>query len=106
MRHLLHPRTKMQDRDEFRERVHRDPQPEYMGTLAQPRAQFVQLQVRELEVPKPAVVQGRTVLASAGEPGVIVPSLCPNTRMAAATLSPSASALRTSATRVDGVLSR
>ncbi len=37
--------------------------------LTQPRPEFVELEVREVEPLEPAVVQGRTVLAGACQPG-------------------------------------
>ena len=59
----------MQDRDEFGERVDGHPQPEHLRSIAKPRAEFVKLDMREMEVTEPVVVQRRTVLAGACQPG-------------------------------------
>jgi hypothetical protein len=69
MRCVLCPGAKLQDRDQFGKRVDRHPQPQDMGSIAQPRPEFVKLEMRQREVPKPAVMQGRAVLACTCEPG-------------------------------------
>jgi hypothetical protein len=40
----------MQYRDEFADRIDRDPQPQDVRPTAQPRAQFVEKDVRQVEV--------------------------------------------------------
>jgi hypothetical protein len=45
------------------------PQPQHLCGAAQPGAQFVQLQVRELEVAEGAFVQGLSVLTGTGQKG-------------------------------------
>ena len=45
------------------------PEPEHLCGAAQPGAQFVQLQVREVEMAEEALVQGLCMLASTGQPG-------------------------------------
>jgi hypothetical protein len=69
MRGALCPRTKVQDRDEFRQWVHRHPEPEHVRSIAQSRAQFIKLQMRELEAMEPVVMQARAVLPGSREPG-------------------------------------
>ena len=69
MRRVLRAGTKGQDWDEFGERVEGHPEPEHLRSTPQARAQFGELEVRQREGPQPAVVQGRTVLAGACQPG-------------------------------------
>ena len=45
------------------------PEPENLMGVAQPGAQFIQLQVREVEVGEEALVQGLRVLPSSGQKG-------------------------------------
>jgi hypothetical protein len=59
----------MQHRDEFADRIDREPQPQHVRPTAQPRAQFVELDVRQVEVAKDAVVQRRAVCPGPREPG-------------------------------------
>ncbi len=61
--------TKVEDGNDLREGVDGQPQPEHVCGAAQPGAQFVQLQVRELEVGEAAPVQGLSVLAGTGQKG-------------------------------------
>ena len=69
MRHMLCAGTELKHRKNFRARIDDQPQPEDLFGAAQPGSQFVQLQVRELEVAEIVLVQCLSVLASAREPG-------------------------------------
>ena len=69
MRHVLCAGTQMEHRKNLGARVDGQPEPQHLCGAAQPGAQFVQLQVRELEMAEEALVQGVCVLASTGEPG-------------------------------------
>ena len=51
-----------------RERIDGQPQPEHLGGAAQPGAQFVQLEVREVEMAEEALVQGLCMPACTSEP--------------------------------------
>ncbi len=77
MRRMLRPRPEVQDRHEFRQRVDHHPQPKHVGALAQPRAQFIKLEMRELEAAEPTVMQRRAVPASPREPGGDRPGAVP-----------------------------
>ncbi len=46
-----------------------EPEPQHLLGVAQPSAQFIQLEVRELEMGEKALVQRLSVLACAREPG-------------------------------------
>ena len=46
-----------------------EPEPQHLFGAAQPGAQFVQLEVWEVEMEEEALVQGLRVLASTGQPG-------------------------------------
>jgi len=59
----------MQDWDDFGERVNGQPQPEGVCTAPQPRANLVQLHVRQLEIPEDALVEGCAMLSCPREPG-------------------------------------
>src|SRR5947207_15992524 len=50
-------------------RINGQPQPLHLGMAAQPRSQFVQLQVREPQMAEKALVQVLSVLACARQPG-------------------------------------
>jgi hypothetical protein len=65
---VLRARTQMQDRKDLRTGVDGQPQPQDVGVPAQPGAQFVQLEVREVQMAAEALVQGVCVLASSGQP--------------------------------------
>ena len=69
MRRALRPRTDVEHRDQFGERIDRDPEPKHVRPIAQACAQFIKLEMRQLEVADPAVVQGGAVLASPRQPG-------------------------------------
>ena len=61
--------TQMEDGNDLCQGVDGQPQPEHLCGAAQPSAQFVQLEMRELQGAKRALVQGLHVLASAGQKG-------------------------------------
>ncbi len=50
-------------------RVDDKPEPQHLFGATEPGAQFVQLEVREVEMAEEALMQGLRVLASAREPG-------------------------------------
>lgn len=52
-----------------RERIDGQPQPEYLCGAAQPGSNFVQLEVRDVEVAEAALMEGLSMLACASEPG-------------------------------------
>jgi hypothetical protein len=66
---VLGARTEMQHRDEFREGIEHNPQPTDVRVTPKAGAEFVQLEMGKMQVAKPAVVQGRAVLAGSGQPG-------------------------------------
>ncbi len=66
---VLGPWPQVEHRDEFAERIDGHPEPEHMRPAAQPRAQFVELDVGQVEIVKDAVVERGTVLAGARHPG-------------------------------------
>ncbi len=69
MRHALRAGTQMEDRNDLCEGIDGQPEPQHLLVVAQPGTQFIQLQVRELEVAEIVLVQGLYVHASASEPG-------------------------------------
>jgi len=69
MRRVLGPRPEMQHRDELTDRIDGHPKPQYMRATPEPRAQFLQLDVGEMEVRQPARKERGTVLACTGHPG-------------------------------------
>jgi hypothetical protein len=106
MRRVLCPCAEVQDRDELGERIECHPQPEHVGSVAQVGAQFVELEVREVELAEPAVMEYGAVLAGARHPpGNRLLGVAEH-RLAAATLSPSASAVSTSPIRCEAVVRR
>lgn len=66
---VLGARSQIEYRDDLTDRIDRDPQPERVRLAPQPRADLVQLNVQQVQVLSDAVVQGRAVLPSTGEPG-------------------------------------
>jgi hypothetical protein len=62
-------RTQIEHGNKLRAGVNGQPQPEQVCRAAQPRAQFIQLEVRDPEMAKGALVEGLSVLASTGQPG-------------------------------------
>jgi hypothetical protein len=69
VRRILGSRPQVQYRDDFAERVKGDPQPQSVRPAAEPRPQLVELNVREGEIPKDAVVEGGTMCPSPCQPG-------------------------------------
>jgi hypothetical protein len=59
----------MEDRKNLRSGVDGQPQPQDVGVAAQPGAQFVQLEIGKLEMTEKVLVEGVSVLPSAGQPG-------------------------------------
>ena len=68
MSHVLCAGTQVKHRQNLGARVDGQPQPQDVGVAAEPGAQFVQLQMREVELAEEAFVQGVCVFASTGEP--------------------------------------
>jgi hypothetical protein len=69
MCHVLRAGTQIADRNDLCKGVDGQPEPEHVLRAAQPGAQFIQLEVRKLEVGEAAPMQDLRVLASAGQPG-------------------------------------
>jgi hypothetical protein len=59
MRHVLRAGAQMKHRTNLGARVDGQPEPEHLLGAAQPRAEFVQLEMRELQGAKGALVQPR-----------------------------------------------
>jgi hypothetical protein len=51
------PRAQKQHQNALSERIDGDPEPEHLGVATQPRAQFIQLQMREHKVAEGALMQ-------------------------------------------------
>jgi hypothetical protein len=68
MCHVLGAGTELKHRKNLRTRIDGQPQPGDLLSTAQPRAQFVQLHMRELEVAERVLVQLLSVRASASQP--------------------------------------
>ena len=68
MSHVLCARTELKHRQNLREGIDGQPQPEHLRGAAQPGAQLVQLEVREMEMEEEALVQGVRVPACTSEP--------------------------------------
>ena len=75
MRHVLRAGTEIEHGKKLRKGIDGQPQPQHLLIAAQPGAQFVQLEMRELEMAGEALVQGLRVLASTGQQMVIVACL-------------------------------
>ena len=69
MSHVLGAGTELKHRQNLGARVDRHPQPEHVLRAAQPGSQFIQLEVREVQMGEEAHVQGVRVLASTRQPG-------------------------------------
>jgi hypothetical protein len=69
MRRVLRAGAQMERRQKLGARADRQPQPEHLLRTPQPGAQFVQVQVREVEMAEGAFVQELRVLASTSQPG-------------------------------------
>jgi hypothetical protein len=59
----------MKHRNDFREGVDGQPQPQHLFGTAQPSAQFIRLEIRQMQMAEEALVQGKRVLARAWQPG-------------------------------------
>ena len=66
---MLGARTQLEHRKKLGARIDGQPQPEHLSGATQPGAQFIQLQMRELEMAKEAFVQGLCMLPGASQPG-------------------------------------
>ena len=69
VRSMLGPWTQMEHRNKLGTRIDGQPEPQHLFSAAQPGAQFVQLQMRDMQGAEAALVQGLCVLACAREPG-------------------------------------
>jgi hypothetical protein len=71
MRRKLRMRTgtHMKNRNDFREGVDGQPQPQHLFGTAQPSAQFIQLELWQIQSAKEALVQGVRVLARTRQKG-------------------------------------
>ena len=69
VRRVLRSWAELKHRKNLGEGINGQPQPQDLIGAAEPGAQFVQLEVRELEMAKGPLVQGVCVLASSGQPG-------------------------------------
>ena len=68
VRRMLGAGTQMQHGQKLGARIDGQPQPKHLSGTAQPGAQFIQLQMREVQMEEEALVQGVCVLASASQP--------------------------------------
>jgi hypothetical protein len=105
--HLMRPRAQVEHRNPLGEWIDGHPEPQDLRVAAQACSQFIQLQMRDLEMAR----SERSCKVWACAPAcssqlVIVACLIPKTRSAADRSSPSAKAPGISSTRCDGVLSR
>jgi len=69
MCHVLRAGAELKHRQNLGARIDGQPQPEHLGGTAQSGAQFVQLQVREVEIAEAALMEDLSVPACASEPG-------------------------------------
>ena len=69
MRHILRSGTELKHRKNLGERIDGEPEPKHLLGVAQPGAQFVQLQMRDQEMTEEALVQDLCMFACASEPG-------------------------------------
>jgi hypothetical protein len=69
MRHVLCSRTELEHRQYLGQGIDGQPEPEHLSGAAQPSSQFIQLDMRQPEIGKEALVQGLCMLTSASEPG-------------------------------------
>ena len=65
MGHMLCSGTQLKHRQNLCQGIDGQPEPEHLSGAAQPGAQFIQLQMRELEMAKEAFVQGLCMFPSA-----------------------------------------
>ena len=68
MGHVLGAGTQLEDGQKLGAGINRQPEPLHLYMAAQPRAQFVQLEVREPQMAEGPLVQRLSVLACAREP--------------------------------------
>jgi hypothetical protein len=57
LRHLVRSRAQLEHRNTLGERIDGDPEPEDLRVAAQPRAQFIELQMRKSELAEGAFMQ-------------------------------------------------
>jgi hypothetical protein len=69
MCHVLRSRAELKHRKNLREGINGQPEPQHMLGAPEPCSLFVQLEVRELEGAKAALVEGLCVLVSMSHPG-------------------------------------
>jgi hypothetical protein len=69
MRRVLRARAEIKHRQKLRTGVDGQPEPKHLSGAAQPGAQFIQLQMGELEMVKEAFVQGLCMFPSASQKG-------------------------------------
>ncbi len=69
VRRVLGSCPQVPHRDDFAQRVNRNPQPHCVRPAAEPRPQFVKLNVREGEIPKDPLVEDGTECSSPCQPG-------------------------------------
>ena len=67
--HVLCAWTELEDGKNLGERIDGQPQPEYLCGAAQPGSDFVQLEVRDVEVAEAALMEGLSMLPYTSEPG-------------------------------------
>jgi hypothetical protein len=69
MSHVLRAQTQMEHGNHLAAGIDGEPEPEDLLGVAQPGAQFIQLEMREAQVAEETLVQGLRVSASAGQKG-------------------------------------
>ena len=69
MGRVLRAETEMEDGKDLRTGIDCQPQPQDVCVAAEPGAQFVQLDIRKLEMTEKVLVEALSVLPSAGQPG-------------------------------------
>jgi hypothetical protein len=69
MRRVLRAGAEIKHGQKLRAGVDGQPEPEHLSGAAQPSAQFIQLQMRELEMAKESFVQGLCMFPSASQKG-------------------------------------
>ena len=107
VRHVLRAGTELEDGKKLRRGVETQPKPLHLRMAAQPRAQFIQLDMREPEMGEETFMQGVCMRACARQPGGDRGlSKAENSRGREIGSSPSARAESTMATWYEGVLSR
>ena len=69
MGHVLDAGTQLEHAQKLGAGIIRQPEPLHLCMVAQPRAQFVQLQVREPQLAEGPLMQGLCVFPSTSQPG-------------------------------------